>query len=206
MTSFIFVEVFGDVNFIVSRPIAVGGDFTTDDDAVDFVEKLVDEGLFIVNFGTADNEKNRFFGVFSGRFEVGDFFFEEKAGVDGEVVFDGVGGGVGAMDDGKTVLDVEVGVDGACDVTDKVAIIGLFARVEAEILEEGDFDIFRDGDFGVCFRERIKADFLFGKKFFKSVYDGAEGVLRVFLAIGATEVGNQNDFFGVVFEEVVDSG
>lgn len=50
--------------------------------------------------------------MFGGGFEIGDFFLKEKTSVDWKVILDGISGSVGAMDDGETILDVEVGTSG----------------------------------------------------------------------------------------------
>ena len=69
---------------------------------------------------------------------------------------------MGAVDNSETVLDVEVGAGGFYDILDKIGGVGFFARVEAEIFEEGDFGIGGDFKSFALGRKRVEADFLPG--------------------------------------------
>ena len=111
----------------------------------DFAE-FINEGLFVVDFGAADDEEDGMFGVFGGCHEVCHFFFEKEAGVDFEVIFHCVGRSVSAMNNSEAILDVEVGGGSSDDILDEVTVVIFLARVEAEVFEEGDFDVFWDYD------------------------------------------------------------
>ena len=66
--------------------------------------------MLIFDFGATNNEKKWFFGIFEDGSEIFDFVFDKKTSIDRKVVFDGIGRGVGAVDNGKAVLDVDFGV------------------------------------------------------------------------------------------------
>ena len=73
-------------------------------------------------------------GVVDSGSEVFDFLFEEETGVDGQMMLDGISGSVGAVDDGETILDEEIGAYRSCDICDKIRVVGFFARIETEVV------------------------------------------------------------------------
>ena len=103
---------------------------------VGFFEEFVDERLFVVDFGATDDDEDGFCWVFGSGFEVGDFFFKKEASVNREVILDGIGGSVGAVNHGEAVLDVEVGLGGVDDATYEIGIVGFFAWEETEVFEQ----------------------------------------------------------------------
>lgn len=72
LTFGIFVEIFGDVDFVARGFIAVGGDFATYDDMVGDFAEFVDKGLLILDFGTPNDEEDWLGWVFGDFFEVFD--------------------------------------------------------------------------------------------------------------------------------------
>lgn len=55
----VLVKIAGDGDVVMSGLVAVGGDFATDKNMVgmEFVSELVDERLFVFDFGAAENKK-----------------------------------------------------------------------------------------------------------------------------------------------------
>ena len=94
------------------------------------------------------------------------------------------------MDYSEAILNVNICTDRIDDIFDKIGRIGLFAGVETEIFEEGDFDVILDGDFFSGLREGVKADSLPWEKRAKGICDFRKCEIRDGLAIWAAEVGN----------------
>lgn len=154
--------------------------------------------MFVVDFGTADDEKNWFCRILDGGFEILNFFLDEETGVNREEILNGIGGSMSTVNDGKTVLDVEVSACCIDDVINKIVVVFFFAEVGAEVFEKGDFGVCGDFNFLAFFREGVEADFLTFEKLFEAFCDGSKGSFRGELTFGATEVGNQNDFLSTM--------
>ena len=190
MTSGIFVKIFGDVDFGVFGFVTVGGDFATDYDAVGLGGEFIYKWLFIFDLGTTNDKEKWRGGMLGGGGEIVDFFFEEQASVDGEMMLDSIGRSVGAVDDGEAILDVKVSLSCIDDVFDEIAVVGFFAWVETEVFEEDDFGVSGYGENLTRSGEGAETDFLMREKFAESVSDWCKRKIRIGVTFWATEMGN----------------
>ena len=104
-------KIGGDEDFIRGW-ITICGDFATDEDLVGERGELRDQRLFVVNFGAAEHHDERVGRSFGDFGKFGDFLLEQEASNGRNFAGDGVGRGMGAMNNGKTVLDKQVGMGG----------------------------------------------------------------------------------------------
>lgn len=71
---------------------------------------------------------------------------DEKTGVNGEEIFDGVGGSVSAVQDGESILNVKIRLDAVDNMLNEDWVVVLFAGVEAEVFEEKNIAVFAGAD------------------------------------------------------------
>ena len=124
---------------------------------------------------------------------------------------DAFGGGVGAVCAAEGVVDVEVAEAG--ELAGKVGVVGLLFGMEAKVFEQkglADFEV--AGEFGGDAANAVgrECDVLVlvddvVEEFTEAVDDGAEAHRGDGLALGAAEVGAEDDA-GLVAEGVLDGG
>jgi len=192
-----------------------------DNQHVDLVEQVVDQLDLVADLGTAEDGEEGTLGLLEGLGEVLELLLHEEAGsLLGEVNTDHgtvgtVGGAEGVVDEHVTergealaeLLDIRlIGLDlFALGVLAAALLFG----VEAQVLEEHNAAVggFVDGLLG-SFADAVigEGDLLAAEELLELGNNGLEGVLGVDLAVGAAEVGHQDDGFGAILDSVLDGG
>lgn len=197
------------------------GHAAADDEHVDLVEEVVDQLDLVADLGTTKDGEEGTLGRLEGLGEVVELLLHEEAGgLLGEV--DADHGAVGAVGSAEGVVDEDVaeGSEALAELLN-ISLVGLdllslgvlaaalLLGVEAQVLEEHDTAVggLVDGLLGGLANAVVgEGDLLAAEELLELGDDGLERVLGVGLAVGAAEVGHQDDGFGAIVNGVLDGG
>jgi hypothetical protein len=196
------------------------GHATADDEGVDLVKEVVDKLDLVGDLGTTEDGQEGALGVLEGLGEVLELLLdEETGGLLGEIDTDH--GRVSTVSSAESVVDVDITKSGqtlAESLNLSLVGLGLVAilvlgralllNVESEVLEEDDRAILGLVDDLLD----LGADTVGGEgnllaeKLLELGDNRLERVLLVGGAVGATEVGHEDDGLGAMLEGVLDGG
>ena len=197
------------------------GHAAADDEQVDLVEQVVDQLDLVADLGAAEDGEEGTLGRLESLGEVVELLLHEEAGgLLGEV--DADHGAVGAVGGAEGVVDEDVAergealaelLDGGLVGLDLVALgvlaAALLLGVEAQVLEEHDAAVggLVDGLLGSLTHAVVgEGDLLAAEELLELSNDGLEGVFAVGLAVGAAEVGHQDNGLGAIVDGILDGG